>query len=208
MNEDGSWSEPQNMGSVINTYSGEFTPYIAADGVTMFFSSYGHEGYGSSDVFMTKRLDDTWTNWSEPTNLGPVINSSSWDAYFKIDAQGIYGYMVSSGEGSIGSEDLYRIKLGEGIKPEVLNLISGKVYNAKTNEIIDAAIEYENLSDGEKLGIAYSTSDNGFKIVLPKGKKYGFLASADGYISVSNNLDLTKIEQYEEKEINLYLVPI
>ncbi|MEZ4938581.1 MAG: OmpA family protein [Crocinitomicaceae bacterium] len=208
LQDDGTWSEPENMGPNINTWAGEFTPYIAADGVTMFFSSYGHEGYGSADVFMTKRLDDTWTNWSKPVNCGPVINSPNWDAYFRIDAQGNYGYMVSTGDKSLGEEDIFRIKLGDGIKPELLNLISGKVYNAKTNEVIEAAIEYEDLSDGKKLGIAYSTEDNGFKIILPKGKKYGFLASAEGFISVSNNLDLTELKEYGEKEVNLYLVPI
>jgi outer membrane protein OmpA-like peptidoglycan-associated protein len=208
LNDDGTWSEPKNMGPSINTWAPEFTPYIAADGVTMFFSSYGHEGYGSADVFMSKRLDDSWTNWSKPVNMGPVINSENWDAYFRIDAQGMYGYMVSTGEKSLGEEDIFRIKLGEGAKPELLNLVSGKVYNAKTNEVISAAIEYEDLTEGTKLGIAYSTSDNGYKIILPKGKKYGFLASAEGFIAVSNNLDLTKISKYSESEVNLYLVPI
>lgn len=208
LQDDGTWSEPVNMGHNINTWRDEFTPYIAADGVTMFFSSYGHKGYGKADVFMTKRLDDTWTNWSDPVNCGPVINSKNWDAYFRIDAQGNYGYMVSTGEKSLGEEDLFRIKLGEGLKPEILNIISGKVYNAKTDEVIEAAIEYEDLSSGEKLGIAYSTTEEGFKIILPKGKKYGFLASAEGYIAVSNNIDFTDLKEYGEKEINLYLVPI
>lgn len=208
LQDDGTWSEPENMGPSINTWAGEFTPYVAADGVTMFFSSYGHEGYGSADVFMSKRLDDTWTNWSKPVNCGPVINSENWDAYFRIDAQGKYGYMVSTGDNSLGEEDIFRIKLGDGIKPELLNIISGKVYNAKTDEVIEAAIEYEDLSDGKKMGIAYSTEDNGFKIILPKGKKYGFLASAEGFISVSNNIDLTELKEYGEKEVNLYLVPI
>ncbi|MEZ4938582.1 MAG: OmpA family protein [Crocinitomicaceae bacterium] len=207
LQDDGTWSAPKNCGPVINSYGNEMTPFIAADGKTLFFSSYGHPGYGSCDVFISKRLDDTWTNWSKPKNAGNVINSENFDAYFKIDAQGIYGYMVSS-TNSIGKEDIFRIKIGEGLKPEVLNLIVGKVYNAKTNELIEAAVEYEDLSEGKKLGIAYSTAENGFKIALPKGKNYGFRASAEGFISVSNNIDLTNITEYKEKEANLYLVPI
>lgn len=208
LQDDGSWSEPENMGANINTWAEEFTPYIAADGMTMFFSSYGHEGYGSADVFMTKRLDDTWTNWSDPVNCGKGINSEDWDAYFRIDAKGEYGYMVSTGDNSLGEEDIFRVKIGEEIRPELLNLITGKVYNAKTNEVIEGAIEYEDLTDGKKLGIAYATVENGYKIILPKGKNYGFRASADGFISVSNNIDLTNISEYGEKEVNLFLVPI
>lgn len=207
LQDNGKWTNPKNCGPVINSVGTEMTPYVAADGKTVYFSSYGHPGYGSADVFISRRLDDTWTNWSKPRNAGDVINSENFDAYFKIDAQGVYGYMVS-GNNAIGMEDIFRIKVGDGLRPDVLNLIAGKVYNSKTNEIIDAAIEYEDLSEGKKLGIAYSTKENGYKIALPKGKQYGFRASAEGFISVSNNIDLTNISKYEEKEVNLYLVPI
>lgn len=208
LQEDGSWSKPKNLGPTINTYHKEISPFLAADGKTLFFSSYGHPGYGKADIFVSKRLDDTWQNWTKPKNVGPIINSKGFDAYFKIDAQGIYAYLSSAKEGTIGRSDIWRIKVGEGLRPEALNLVIGKVFNAETNKEIEAAIEYEDLTDGKRLGVAYSTTENGYKITLPKGKKYGFRASADGFISVAQNLDLTDITKYDEKTVNLYLVPI
>ena len=54
--------------------------------VTLYFSSKGHPGYGGFDLFMARRLDDTWQNWSKPVNLGPEINSPQDDDALFIPA--------------------------------------------------------------------------------------------------------------------------
>lgn len=68
--EDNTWSAPQNMGDVVNTGGDEKTPFLAADGKTMYFASDGHSTYGGWDILYSKRLDDSWTKWSKPVNLG------------------------------------------------------------------------------------------------------------------------------------------
>lgn len=114
---DGSWSAPFNAGKVINSYADEISPFLAGDNKTLYFASEGHPGYGSSDVFMTRRLDDTWKNWSKPVNMGPEINSSEWDAYFTIDAKGEGAYMVSNNH-SIGKTDIFGFKIPNELKPD------------------------------------------------------------------------------------------
>ena len=81
-----------NLGSQVNSFMTDFSPFLAPDGKTLFFSSYGHTGYGSSDIFMCTRKDDSWTNWTKPKNLGPEINTDDWDAYFVLPAQGDLAY--------------------------------------------------------------------------------------------------------------------
>lgn len=105
LQDDGSFSTPLNMGNVVNTPAHEHEPFVAADGVTMFFTSMGHPGYGNADVFMSKRLDDTWTNWTEPVNIGTVINSNLADGGFKIPASGDYIYFDTQ-EDAIGAMDI------------------------------------------------------------------------------------------------------
>jgi outer membrane protein OmpA-like peptidoglycan-associated protein len=206
--EDAVWSEPINIGSQINTAASEITPFLGADEKSLYFSSSGHPGYGSHDMFVTKRLDDTWKNWSEPLNLGKRLNTSGWDAYYTIPASGDYAYFVSS-ENSIGNEDIFRIKLHESVKPESVILVSGKVFNAKTNEPIEAKIIYEDLSTGNEVGIARSDPKNGtYSIVLPAGKKYGFLAEKTGFVARNENIDLVDLSEYKEIKKDLYLVPI
>jgi len=81
-NSDGTWTDIQNLGPVINTEFQEMTPFLAADNKTLFFASNGHGGLGSSDIFMTKRLDDTWKNWSEPENLGEPLNTPGRELHY------------------------------------------------------------------------------------------------------------------------------
>ena len=50
----------------------------------MYFSSNGHDGYGEQDVFVSERLDDKWTSWSTPKNLGSKINGQYNDWGFKL----------------------------------------------------------------------------------------------------------------------------
>lgn len=205
----GKWSEPINMGNVVNTFASDFAPYLASDGKTLYFASYGHKGYGKSDIFMSKRLDDTWQNWTEPKNLGPEINTKGWDAYYCMSAKGDYAYMVSSKKDiSYGSEDIFRVATIESAKPDPVVLVSGYVFDSKTKGLIDAEIRYENLKNGVDEGIALATQDNGYKLVLPKGESYGFRAVAEGYYAVSQNIDLSELDEFEEKSVNLYLVPI
>jgi len=206
LEDEGTWSEPTNLGSTINTFASDFSPFLAADNVTLYYGTYGKPGYGSADIFVTRRLDSTWTNWSEPQNLGLEINSPSWDAYYTIPASGEYAYLVSY---ETGNADVYRIKVAEAAKPNPVVLIFGKVLNSKTNEPIAAEISYHELATDREMGLASSSPVDGtYKIVLPYGTAYSFLAQMEGYYAVSDNLDVTSIDKYSELERNLYLVPI
>ena len=205
---DNSWTEPKHMGDVINTWGIDFAPFIAADGKTMYFSSNGHPGLGYADIFMTRRLDDSWLNWEEPKNLGPEINTSSSDANFKIPASGEIAYLNST-DNSKGENDIFKIELPVDARPEVVVLIKGKVLNSKTNEPLGANIQYKLLKNDIEVGIAASNPQNGaYQIALSRGEEYAFMAQKEGFYSISDNIDLTKLEEYTVIERNLYLAPI
>jgi hypothetical protein len=104
-------TEPINMGSVINTEMEESSPYLASDNVTLYFASEGHGGYGKFDIYVTRRLDDSWTNWSKPENLGPAVNGPMDDEFFSITNCGKFA--VFSKQVNVHNTDLYRISLDE-----------------------------------------------------------------------------------------------
>ena len=205
---DGSYTEPVNMGKDINTSGEEGTPFIASDKKTLYFYSDGWPGYGDADIFVSKRLDNSWKKWSTPLNLGPNINTDAWDAYFTLDAKGEYAYLVSS-HNSIGNEDIFRVKLQKELQPDPVVLISGRVFDKKTKKPLSAKIFYDDLNINKEVGVANSNSSTGeYKIVLPYGKKYGFFAKKSGYMALSDNIDLSKIQKYKEITRDLYLIPI
>ncbi len=87
-------TESINLGPVINTGGDETSPWLAYDGRTLYFSSNGHNGYGKMDIFITRRMDHTWTKWSIPENLGPGINSNFDDFSFNYNPRSRYAYYV------------------------------------------------------------------------------------------------------------------
>lgn len=200
--KDGDWSKPLKLGPKISTQYYDGMPFLASDNVTLYFSSDRPGGYGSNDIWMSKRLDDTWQNWTEPVNLGPGINSNGWEAYFTIPASGDYFYMVRD-------NDIVKIKAKEEQKPNPVVLVRGVVMNAKTNAPIGTSINYIDLSTGNELGIANSNPKTGeYTIILPYGKNYSFKAAQSGFYSVTENMDLTNVLSYKEITKNLLLSPI
>ncbi len=115
---DGKWSRPASLGNDVNTNGDETTPFLAADGETLYFSSNREGGLGSNDIWMTRRLDKTWKRWSKPENLGSSINTPDFDAYFTIPASGEWAYLVTSTAGK-GKADIVRVKFQSQTPPPV-----------------------------------------------------------------------------------------
>ena len=208
LKEDGTFTAPLHMGKQINSAASETSPFLSSDMKTMYFSSAGFSGYGKNDMFVTRRLDDSWTNWSEPENLGDKINTPDWDAYFSVPANGEYAYYVSYNN-SLGGSDIFRQKLPAVARPTALALVSGRVFHSKTKAPLRTKITYKNLTTGKILGTAFSDSlTGGFKISLPAGYKYAIYAEKDNFYAVNESIDLTKLDKFTEKSTEIAMVPI
>lgn len=207
-NEDDTWSEPKHMGKNLSTKNLDFSPFLASDGKTLYFSSFDLPGYGSCDMFMSKRLDDSYTNWSDPKNMGPAINDDGFNAYYSISADG-KTTMYSSTKNSSGGTDLFISELPNELQSEPVLIISGNVFNSETKEPLSAEINYYSLTKNEKLGQTISNPETGYySIVLPLGIDIGFLANADSFISVSENVEASTESRNQSIERDLLLVPI
>ena len=104
----GKWTEPKNLGSAINTQYQELSPSISGDHRTLYFSSNGRKGLGSFDVYSATRLDDTWTNWSDPQNLGPGINSEGRELFYRMyPATGFALYTTTKSSDGYGDLRVY-----------------------------------------------------------------------------------------------------
>lgn len=213
----GNWSEPLNLGPNINTADIEQSPFIGTDNETIYFSSNGYRGYGNADIYVSKRLDDTWTKWSNPENMGRGQNSPLDDIYFNIPSSGNIAYFT---KGNIDENtDIFQFKIdefflnNENIKPTEADMIIvdiiGRVLNAKTNKPIgNTKVIVERLPDGIKLGETISAEDGKYSFTLKHGARYGFLAQSNGYLSVNENIDLNDIKKSSTIMRDLFLTPI
>lgn len=101
------WGEPVNLGPTINSSYDDADTEISADGLVLLFNSYRPDGFGSYDVWMTRR---TTTNdaWEEPVNLGPMVNSSTREATPGLSQDGSTLYFSSERPGGFGNLDIWQ----------------------------------------------------------------------------------------------------
>ena len=206
-----SYSRPVNLGLSINTYKAEFAPFLSPDNTSLYFASDGHGGYGQSDIFKTKRLDESWQNWSKPQNLGPAVNTSSWDAYFSITASGDYAYFVSSEGDRNGQENIYRIPLLQDISPELpepLLAFQGRIFDSHTNAPISANIILENTNDHKPFRTISDNLTGNFLFFIPKEDSYEFTVKAPGFITFFEKVNLAPFSEEDQIYRNIYLTPI
>lgn len=127
---DGSWTEPSNLGRDINSAYQEMTPYLAPDGKTLYFASNGYEGFGSRDIFMSVRLDESWQSWSNPKNLGAGVNSEGTELYYRVNRnEPDFAYFTTT-QNSDGLGDIKRIS----IEPEEEDILEEPVVEVVPEE--------------------------------------------------------------------------
>jgi outer membrane protein OmpA-like peptidoglycan-associated protein len=208
---DNSYAKPINLGQILNSAGNEGSPFLAADNKTLYFNSNGHPGYGDADIYVTTRLDESWTNWSEPVNLGPVINSPEWDGYITIPASGEFAYF-SSLKNSLGSDDIFKIKLFPSIKPQVVIMYDFQFKDKMTNKLIMPQVRFEALDQvKDSTSIVNWTFDEETllnKSILSTGKKYELTATLGSYGDFKAIVDLSKETKYKEIKAVHDLLPL
>jgi outer membrane protein OmpA-like peptidoglycan-associated protein len=198
------YGPPENLGPVINTDKDDFGPFLASDGKTMYYSTYGREKFGGADVYITKRLDDSWVNWTFPQNMGGLINTPGMDAYYSIPASGDMAYFSSSIGGS--NLDLFRVQLAENQRPQPVAFLSGKVVSSRSHSPLRATITCTDLVENKEVAVVESmASDGAFSLVAPIGEHYRIRAEAPGFLPFSDDLDLRKQEGFAETTIDIFL---
>jgi outer membrane protein OmpA-like peptidoglycan-associated protein len=208
---DGSWGKTAiNLGPVINTPYTERTPFLYADGKTLYFSSDGHVGLGKSDVYKVVRLNDTsWTEWSEPVNLGKEINTAEEDWGYKISTDGKHAYFSTINDVGFGEEDIYYVDLPEEVQPvsDVVT-INGKVLD-ENGAPVEATIRWEDVEEKKEVGVAKTDPVTGeYFIALPTGRYYAYYAEVKGFYSIVNYLDLTAAKAFEEVKTDMSVISI
>jgi outer membrane protein OmpA-like peptidoglycan-associated protein len=216
--EDGNWTQAHGLGNIINTNKADRAPYLHPDMKTLYFCSKGHVGIGEFDVFVSKRLDDTWTNWSDPVNLGIGINTVNNEWEFKVTTDGKKGYF--SKESSGGDIDIFITDLPDAYQPDKVATISGKLKGIDGGPI-SAEIQWEDLETGEIVQITRSDPVTGeFFATLPELGRFGYSIKHPEFFPLSGNVDLTEgvkdleleedmvlatVEEMKENEVKLKL---
>jgi outer membrane protein OmpA-like peptidoglycan-associated protein/Tol biopolymer transport system component len=200
----GLWGIPQNLGSTINTPLSDNSPFLAADGKTLYYSTIGHPGFGGADIFYAVFEEG---KWSKPINLGKPINSSGDDTNFSISASGL-AYFASSRLDE-ANFDLFQVELPDFLKPKPTIVVQGVVSNAVDKKPLGALVLIEDMNSGELIATNKSNEATGeYLVVLPAGRDYSVSASSQGFFFYSQSFNLPKDTTYAEILNNIALEPI
>jgi len=204
----GDWSLPQNLGPKINTSRSDRAPFIHPDGVSLFFSSEGHETMGGFDIFQTT-MDENGV-WSTPENIGYPINTTQDDVFYVTSVDGKRSYYSSEREDGTGGKDIYLIELP---KTEVnpLTVMSGTFSLGDKNGTVpdDAQIVVTDNESGAVVGIYKPNKKTGkYLFILPPGKNYNVTYEAQGYLFKSENLIVPKNSAFSSIKKEIVLAPI
>jgi outer membrane protein OmpA-like peptidoglycan-associated protein/tetratricopeptide (TPR) repeat protein len=185
------WGNPVNLGDSVNTPGNEISPFIHADGKTLYFASDYWPGLGGYDIFYSRlKNDSVWTN---PRNIGYPINSYKDEQGLVVDASGKNAYYSSDRPGSKGM-DIYSFNLYREARPTPVSYIKGKVVDAESGNPLCSNVELVDLDKSTSVIKGESCWEKGeFLMCLPLGKEYAFNISKEGYLFYSANFKLKEV---------------
>ena len=204
---DKGWGEPENLGPNINTAYNEQSPFIHPDDSTLYFGSNGWPGLGNKDLFVSRLGKDG--KWQKPENLGYPINTNGDENGLTLTAYGNYAFFASDNLNGYGGYDIYTFELPANLRPHIVTYVKGNVYDAKTKDPLEAAVEIIDLQSNLPVYQDYSNKDEGdFLATITSGKNYGLNISKSGYLFYSENFSLIGYKEQKPFHIKALLSPI
>jgi len=190
----------------VNTPGNELSPFIHADGKTLYFASDFWPGMGGKDLFFVS-LDSSRT--SRPQNLGYPVNTSANEEGLVVEVSSDRAWYTANNTG-FGGRDIFTFQLPDALKPWPVSWVKGKVINRKTGQLILSEIVLNDLVGNKLLQHLYPFENEGeFLFCLPSGHNYGLNISREGYLFHSENFNLLESNnRYQPLNLTIALDPI
>lgn len=196
--QNGQWTTPVKL--KISSAADDYSPFISPDQKTLYFSSdrYSKEKVGGTDIYKATRLDDTWLNWSEPVNLGRLINTPVSDAYFSMDTHGNIFTARTGARVDGGNFDLFILK------PRNFKiLLTGTIYDQKSKLPVQSAVELK-MKEHDPIHLRTTPAGN-FETFIPEIESYSLAATAAGFLPFNQTYKIPQISHDTTLHVDIYL---
>lgn len=212
--DDGLWKAAKNIGDVINTSGEEESPFISADGKTLYFSSNNlAPRIGGYDIYSCSILSDT--SFSAPVNVGYPINSIYDDNDIFLTPSGKEGYFSSNRPEGLGDKDIYKFVLGtdeeakkkkkQAAKPIVIN---STIIDVKNRKSLAAKVKIEDVKT-HVLTLNDTAAGGLFSATLESNKTYLLEIEMKGYLFYSKKIHTTQnSSSFTDQTIELQAITI
>jgi len=202
----GGWSAPENLGPTVNSSGDEGCPYMHADNQTLYFNSNGHQGYGMTDLFLSKKINDS--SWAAPVNLGYPINTIDDEGSLVVASDGFTSYYASDRGDTRGGLDLYQFNLREDIRAAKTIWVKGQVFDSLTRNGLPSTVELTDIHTRNTHSRLQTDEDGRYLVTLPAGRDFAFNVNRKGYLFYSDHFSIGSSPSDSFLTVNIPLQPI
>lgn len=198
INEDGTYSIPENLGIKINTEGRETFPFIS-DENELYFATDGRPGLGGLDVYVAKIEKDK--SFGEVQNVGAPINGPKDDFAFLIDSQSRNGFFTSNRDGGRGYDDIYKFTETKKITCE--QILKGTITDKESSDFLEE-VKMTLFDEKYQFLKGNVTNNRGqYSFEVECGKTYYVRAEKRNYETKESTISIEKVNG--ESYLNLEL---
>ena len=181
--KNGTWGPAQNAGPVINTRRNDVSPFFHPKYNVLYFSSNGQVlNFGEFDIYKSYRKNGRWT---EPKNIGPLVNGPGSEFYFTIDSQSKNLYYARSIENDLKNLDLYSFPLPMEAQPLATTRLTGSLTDSLTGDPFQRGIvSIIDLTNGFEVAPQYLSPQGTFSFDLINNGKYLLIIQGDAFFRI------------------------
>lgn len=177
----GSWGRAQNAGPIINTVKSEVSPFFHHKFNVLYFSSDGQPlNFGDFDIYKSYRQK---TNWSEPQNIGPLVNGAGSEYYFTIDSKSHELYYARSSEDDIKNLDLFSFPVPMEAHPEAIAKLKGHVKDHQ-GKPVKGIVSVIDLDHGVEVAPKFLRDDGSYDFSLINKRNYLLVIQGDDFFRI------------------------
>lgn len=179
---DSTWAPAQNMGPVINTRNNDVSPFYHPVYDVLYFSSNGQlYNFGEFDIYKSYKIDGLWT---EPYNIGPLVNGRGSEFYFTIDSNSELLFYSRSVSRDLNKLDLYSFPLPMEAQPLATIPVTGTLTDSLTGKPFTGIVSIIDLDEGVEVAPKYLQPDGSFRFDLINQRNYLLVIQGDDFFRI------------------------
>lgn len=205
---DGSWGVPGLLKGSVNTSGREQTPFLHADGMTLYFASTGHPGLGDFDLFVSRYDPDS--GFVTPTNLGYPINTTGHEGALSLDLDGKTAYFSTDRfhrEEKNSRLMIYWFTLPDHARGTPVTYVEGLVRDARNGLGLSATLSIQGREQDRTRQIT-ADEEGTFFLTLASGEDYAVQVDHPGYVFHSSRFELSDSNAFRPYELVVTLHPV
>ena len=180
--KNGSWTKAQNLGPVVNTRKNDVSPFYHPIHHVLYFTSNGQlYSFGEFDIYKAYNKEG---KWSEPVNIGPLVNGPGNEFYFTIDSDSRDLYYSRSATRDMEKQDLYSFPLPMGANPNATTKVSGSLTDSLTGKPFTGIVSIIDMDDKVEVAPKYLKADGSFEFDLVNNRNYLLVIQGDEFFRI------------------------